>query len=344
VDLFHHTTLPARQDLVWGLGARSTPDRFMQTIPTLDFQPHRRVIGVYSAFLQDTFAVTPDKLSMTAGIKLEHNTYTGLEFMPSARLLWTPSPRHTFWAAVTRAVRTPSRIEEDFRLTLLLQPAPLTYLELDGNKNFKAERLLGYEAGFRALLAPALYLDVAGFHNDYADLQSFGSTSASVTVDATPAPPHVTFHLPYVNEILGNTDGVEVAVDWKPHRRWNAKASYSYLNFDLRQTPGTSDVLQTLAQDEGSSPKHQALLHSQIDLPGRLEFDQVIRHVSGLKARSVPAYTTADLRLAWRFSTALEFSIVGQNLLQPHHSEFGHDPGPNVKMPRSVYAKLNWTP
>ena len=343
LDAIHHIALPGRQELAWGLGVRSTPDRFSQTIPTLDFEPNRQVIGVYSAFIQDGIEMTSEKLWLTLGVKLEHNTYTGLEVMPSARLLWRASPRHTLWAAVTRAVRSPSRIEEDFKLTLFLQPSPLAYLELDGNKNFKPERLIGYEAGYRALLGSSLYLDVAGFHNDYDDLQSFGSTSASLTVDATPAPPHLTFHLPYVNEIGGNTDGFEVALDWKPVRRWNVKGAYSYLSFDLAQDPGTSDVVQTLAEDEGSSPKHEAILRSQIDLPGRLEFDQVIRHVGGLSAQKVSSYTTADLRLAWRFAQGLEFSVVGQNLLQPHHAEFGHDPGPNVEMPRSVYARISWT-
>jgi hypothetical protein len=34
---------------------------------------------------------------------------------------------------------------------------------------------------------------------------------------------------------------------------------------------------------------------------------------------------------------------VGQNLLQPHHEEFGISPGPNVGIKRGIYAKLVWT-
>jgi hypothetical protein len=35
-----------------------------------------------------------------------------------------------------------------------------------------------------------------------------------------------------------------------------------------------------------------------------------------------------------------ELSITGQNLLQPHHAEFGGEPGPLIQIKRSAYGKV----
>jgi len=77
-------------------------------------------------------------------------------------------------------------------------------------------------------------------------------------------------------------------------------------------------------------------------LPKKLEFDQTFRYVSALPAQRVGAYATADVRFSWRTSHSVELSVVGQNLFQPHHAEFGGDPGSLVGMRRSVYAKITW--
>lgn len=93
----------------------------------------------------------------------------------------------------------------------------------------------------------------------------------------------------------------------------------------------------------GSSPTHQVVLQSQFNLSKKLEFDQTYRYVSALPAQAVEAYNTADVRLGWHPVKGLELSLTGQNLLQPHHAEFAIDPGPNVLIKRSVYAKVVWT-
>ena len=117
VDFLHHISLRTRQDILWGVGARVSPSDFIQTIPTLDFIPRHYTDNIYSGFLQDEIQIVRTKLSLTIGTKLEHNRYTGLEVEPTVRLLWTHSPRQSFWGAVTRAVRTPSRLDEDLQLT-----------------------------------------------------------------------------------------------------------------------------------------------------------------------------------------------------------------------------------
>jgi iron complex outermembrane receptor protein len=249
VDFIHHLTLGEHQNFIWGLGARFSPSEFVQTIPTLDFIPHDIANNVYSGFVQDEIAIVPNKFSVTVGSKLEHNNYTGFEFQPSIRGLWSITPRQTFWAAVTRAVRTPSRIEEDFHLTDFGIASPLVYVGIDGNQQLSSERLISYEAGYRTLVTPKFYVDIAVFHDDYNDLISLGAPV--LTADSTPAPPHFTIRLPYVNGLRGNTDGFEVAPDWKPARWWQMKATYSYLNLHLESKPGLVDGGGYVALDEG---------------------------------------------------------------------------------------------
>ena len=340
VDFIHHLTLGQRQNFIWGVGARFSPSEIVQTVPTLDLIPHDFANNVYSGFVQDEIAIVPNKFSLTVGSKLEHNDYTGFEFQPSIRGLWTITPRQTFWAAVTRAVRTPSRIEEGFRLIDFGIASPLIYVAVDGNQHLSSERVIGYEAGYRTLITGSLYLDLAIFHNEYNDLISLGAPA--VTLDPTPTPPHLTIHLPYANGLRGSTDGFEIAPDWKPARWWQMKATYSYLNLKLERIPGVVDGVGYASKDEGSSPHNQVTLQSRFNLPKGLEFDQTYRYVSALPAQLVGSYSTADTRLAWQATRQVEFSVVGENLFQPHHAEFEGDPGPLVGIKRSAYAQITW--
>ncbi len=120
------------------------------------------------------------------------------------------------------------------------------------------------------------------------------------------------------------------------------KATYSYLNLNLKSIPGVVDGNGYVGKDEGSSPHNQVTLQSRFNLPKGFEFDQTYRYVSALPAFLVDSYSTADMHLAWRATRQMEFSVVGENLFQPHHAEFGGNPGPLVGIKRSVYAQITW--
>jgi len=110
---------------------------------------------------------------------------------------------------------------------------------------------------------------------------------------------------------------------------------------NLKAKPGSGDV-STVTSTQGSSPHHQVALQSSLDLPGRLEFSQTYRYVSDLPAQLIASYGTADVRLSWHRIQHYEFSLVGQNLLQPHHFEYGGDPRTLVGIKRSVYGSISW--
>lgn len=338
VDFIHHLKLIGRQNLLWGLGTRLSSGNVKQVVPTLVFTPNHRTEKLYSAFIQDEIPIG-NRLSLTIGSKFLHNNYSGFEVQPSVRVLWTPVPQHTAWAAVTRAVRTPSRIEEDFQATGVLLPSPLTFFRLVGDRKFSSEQLIGYGAGYRSLITPKLYVDIAGFYNNYDRLLSV--EPGVPFAESSPSPPHITLPFLFRNGLLGHTSGFEIAPDWTPTSHWRLRGSYSYLHISLGRKRGSLDS-STIPSTLGSSPHHQVTFQSSLDLPQNLEFDQTFRYVSALPAQLVSAYTTADVRFSWRTTPSLEFSVVGQNLLQPHHAEFGGDPGALVGIERSAYVKMTW--
>jgi len=240
---------------------------------------------------------------------------------------------------VTRAVRTPSRVEEDLQLTVLAAPNPLTFYRVVGDRGFSSETLVGYEAGYRSLVKPRFYVDIAAFYNNYDHLLSL--EPGVPFSETSPAPPHTVVPLFFRNGLLGKTSGFEIAPDWTPISWWRLGGSYSYLYMDLKKHSGSLDT-RTASSTEGSSPHHQIVIQSSVDLPKRLQFDQTFRYVSALPAQQVGAYGTADVRFSWRAFRSMELSVVGQNLLQPHHAESGGDPGSLVGIKRSVYAKITW--
>jgi iron complex outermembrane recepter protein len=146
IDFVHHLVLPWRQDFLWGLGTRLSSGNATDDDPTVVFTPAHFTDKLYSSFIQDDIGIVRDRLTLTVGSKFLHNSYSGFEVEPGARILWTPNQRQTVWAAVTRAVRTPSRVEEDLQLTALAAPNPLTFYRIVGDRGFSSENLVGYEA------------------------------------------------------------------------------------------------------------------------------------------------------------------------------------------------------
>jgi iron complex outermembrane receptor protein len=340
VDFLDHLTLPGRQNFLWGLGARVSPSNLIQLVPSIDFLPQHQTDLIYSGFVQDEIAFFNHRLSLTVGTKLEHNNYTGFDVQPSGRLLWNRTPRESLWGSVTRAVRTPSRLDEEIQLTDFATVTPLpVYLRVSGNPQFQSEELIAYETGYRRLVTPHFYVDVALFYNDYNDLYSF--QVGTFFLETSPSPVHAILPLLTSNGIRGTTKGFEVSPDWKPVNGWELRASYSYLDMELENKPGSNDPTSVPGY-QGSSPRHQVVIQSFVNLPKKLEFDQTYRYVSALPGQTVASYQTMDARFGWHITRELELSVGGQNLLQPHFAQYGGDPGGPVEVKRSAYAKLVW--
>lgn len=340
LDFTHHFQLGDRNNVNWGLGARWSPDNIIQTQPTVNFIPNQETDHIYTVFVQDQLYVIPKELSLTAGVKVLENNYTGYETQPSGRLLWTPTPHQSLWAAVTRAVRTPSRIDDDVDLMgYSTTPFPV-FLAIVGDKKFKSEDLLAYELGYRVLAAKRIYIDFAGYYDQYNNLEGYGTPFLTIT--SPPEPLLYVFNVPYANAIKGHAVGFEIAPDWKPLTWWQLRGSYSYINIAIEAKPGFSTAVTTAAQEEGSTPQNQGEVQSQFDLPKHFEFDQTYRYQGALPGVYVNAFQTADVRIGWSYKNSFELSLAGQNLLSPYHYEFPISPGPTIGIRRTVLAKITW--
>lgn len=345
-DFQHDLAVGTRHAVVWGLGYRLNTDH----IPTLSGQsdtirivPLRKHDQLFNAFAQDQITLLPGRLALTLGAKFEHNDYSGFEIQPSARLAWTPSQQHTVWGAVSRAVRTPARVEHDVIYNLAAFPnpdGPLTTVTIFGNRDFQAEELLAYELGYRFQPFSRLSLDLATFYNVYNDLRV--SEPGFPFFAATAVPPRVIVPLRIANRMHGETYGVELAGTLMATEWWRLQAGYTWLEMQLRQSPGShaTDAITI----EGQNPHHQFNFRSFIDLPWRLQFDTMLYYVDNLPTFSIPSYVRLDLRLGWQPTDNLELSIVGQNLTEAKHKEFGAPllGAPQVEIERSVYGKITW--
>jgi len=324
MDFQHHIVVGSRNEFVWGLGYRFTHDDVQQEAPNFGFEPPRLDQSLFSLFAQDETELETN-LHLTLGTKLEHNDFTGFEWEPNIRISWTPSPRQNLWAAVSRAVRTPSRLDRD-----LAEPfEPVTLIE--GSSSFVSETLIAYEAGYRMQINPRASASISTFYNDYNDLRS---------LDVTP----VTFvPLVYGNNLVGRTYGAELSATYQVLDWWKLRGGYDLLEEHIWVRAGGSDFYNAL--DETADPKYKYSLRSSMDLPHGVALDADFRFVDSLRtdnggvAAAVPAYYELGVRLAWQVTKNLELSVVGQNLLHREHPEYGV-PGPgNEEIQRTVFGK-----
>jgi iron complex outermembrane receptor protein len=333
LDFQHRFRLNERNKIVWGLGYRFTHD-VVGNAPTTAVFPSNLDQSLYSGFIQDEIKLH-EKLSLTIGTKLEHNDFTGFEIEPSTRLQWSFADNQMLWAAISRAVRTPSRLDRGLQ-TPTGFPPPFPQNVLAGNPDFVSETVIAYELGYRAQFGPKVFTSISAFYNDYDHVRS-----------TTPTPSAL-FSLPIVfhNNLEGETSGIELSANYQVLDWWRLHFGYSYLQEHIRVKPGEVDF--TNALNETSDPRGQASLRSSMNLPQNIELDANLRWVdtlhnnSGSKAGTVPSYTELDIRLGWRPTKKLEFSIVGQNLLHDHHPEFGFPDSTQEEIERSIFGKVRW--
>lgn len=310
------------------------------TRPELSYV-QRPLVGV---FVHDEIEIIHDRFAIMLGAKVEHNEYTGFEFQPNARLLWTPTKKQTLWASVSRAVRTPTFLENDIAITTLPSTSSTTtvFPRITGNTLLDSEELIAYEFGYRQQITEKVSLDAALFYNTYDKL--FTTESGSTYVDAQTGA--LTLPVNRANKGSGETYGAEVAVTWKITDWWRLTGSYSYVKMNLHADPSlAASSAASFERIEGQSPQNQVYLRSSFDLPRHVQFDLTGRYSDALKGFTpgIPAYFTMDARLAWKPRPNLEVAIVGQNLLDNAHAEFGTSTlvrSPLVEVQRSIYGQI----
>ena len=352
LDFQHQFALTENQKFIYGLGARAQDTFFGDSSDggfALGVAPENRTLYRYSGFLQDEFRLVDDRLYFTAGSKFEHNTYAGFQYQPSGRLLWTPSERQSAWAAISRAVRIPNVSEEAITITGFT-PAAGTLVQTNPNRNLNAEDVLAYELGYRAQPSDEFSFDTAVFYNVYNNLIVAKGTGVDPAVPALGIPSIA--QVMRVNGMSADTYGAELSATWKLSESWRLQGNYSFLQMQLHadaSLPASSKV--GAERPEGQSPQHQVFLQSSWNLTKEIELDLLARYVDSLSKfpssapNTVPSYISMDARVGWKPNKSWELSVVGQNLLDSHHLEFGGNQflsAPLIEQQRGVYAMAVW--
>ncbi|HET9098900.1 MAG TPA: TonB-dependent receptor [Acidobacteriaceae bacterium] len=342
VDFVDHIGYLPRQDIVFGAGLRESPSNLIQTHASVNFSPNQLTDYIYSGFLQDRIEILPNRLAAILGTKIEDNNYSGVGVEPNARILWNPTAHQAIWGAVSRVLRVPGRVDQDLTLIGNYAASPPVFVRILGNPKFKPEVTIGWEAGYRQLLTPRLYVDLSLFHNQYDDLESYGEPIFSVSFPTQPYP-YTALNVTFENGVKGVTDGLELAPDWKPFSWLDLRGTYSHLHMALHSKAGFNQA-SYVASYQGTAPDHIATIQSLLTLPYGIEIDPDYRYMSALPAQDAPGYQTADAHVAWKIRKHFQLTVDGRNLLQPSHREFLGDNSNRVGIKREVYGGIAWIP
>jgi iron complex outermembrane recepter protein len=333
---FQHThQFTPRQSLISGGSFFTTGDDL--TPDPAAYSPERRRTDVFSGFAQYEVKIIPDRLRILAGTKLEHNDYTGFEYQPQGRMVWTPNNVNAIWASVSRSVRVPSRNDSDLDLfssagVINGEPA---FLSIVGNHNLESEHILAYELGYRVQPARTLSFDLALYYNKYDNLIVFSPTAVQVL------PNEVLLTSAFINGPDDQTHGAELSTKWQPVRSWTISAGVT----ETRGGPAAMNA----------TPEHLFNAQSRINLPRRIEFDGGIYHYSSLPVgrnsetsnlpfQSVPTFNRVDVGIGWHPVSQWTCSVWGRNLQSDKHVETRNTILNNEAedVPRSVAFKLLW--
>jgi iron complex outermembrane receptor protein len=344
LDFQHRFAAGHMQDIIWGVGYRYSHDT-LQNSQIFSLENTSNGDSLFSAFLHDEITLLPNTLSVILESRLEHNHHTGFEIQPSGRLIWTPSPQNTIWGSISRAVRSPARVEMDLRYTYLTlppgavgNPLPLR-VEIDGNSSFRSETLLAYDVGYRSEITKQVSLDLSLFFNQYDHLRV--RQEGTTTLES---PTNLVLKYPLGNDMHGHSYGAELAVNWQPYDWWRLQAGYNYLRAFMYLHSGSTDDINRLNAADGA-PRNQFTLRSGFNFGRHVEMDfwfRSVERVNHIDQVTISGYVTMDSRIAWKPTKNIELALVGQNLFKSRHPEYVPETVNTTpsEVPRSIYGKV----
>ena len=337
IDFQHNLYLNKDHNFSWGMNYRYT---FFDLETTAIIQNTKKDTHLASLFLHDEIQLIPKKLNLILGVKAEYNVFTGVEWQPSVRTAWNPSPDHTFWAGFSRAVRLPTVSDENVMINRALIPgAPPLLIRSAQNSGVKAEELLAYEIGYRVKATDKINFDITAFYFDYDNLIVL--TDGAVGFNPFPAPGLLTVGVFNDNSATGEIYGLEISGQWQVRSNWRLSGSYSFADTQLHPIPGapvSDNTFQEGFEAEGE-PEHIFNLRSYWNVSNNVELDTFYYYVSENNSRSIPAYSRLDIRLGWQPMEGLDLSFTAQNLLDESHPELSELLEVNSETQRSYYLK-----
>ncbi|MEO8678407.1 MAG: TonB-dependent receptor [Vicinamibacterales bacterium] len=340
-DTQYHTALGAHQDVVFGGSYRFVGEALVGR-NGFSLTPPDDDDALWTAFFQDEIAAYDNRLAVTFGAQVQHDTDSGTGVQPTARVMWKVHPRQRLWAATSRALRTPSLADRGLRLDYPPVPGPgglPLVVRVLGNPAASTETFVDVEAGYR-LEATVASIDVTGFAGHYGQLQT--QEPGAPVVEFVPSP-RILVTAQFGNLLEATTRGIEVAARWTPLPTWHLDGSYTA--FALTPHLAAASLDPKAAAEDGSSPRQQWQLESVWSPDARATLAVALFHVGRLEQLQVAPYTRADITAEWRFTKRLSVMAIGQNLFDAAHAEFGATGSLllGTQVPRSASVRVRWT-
>lgn len=332
IEFQHNFSFAGRQSLTWGGSVMTTGQASPSTF-TISVLPPERRDTTYSGFLQYDIVIVPDKFRLIAGSKFEHNNYTGFEFQPQVRAVWTPWKQHTFWAALSRAVRTPTRVEAGLRYRVAQinpAPPPVTFLLDSSDPGVKSETVLASELGYRYQWKETVSLDATIYYNDYRRLIGFTPPAAGII---NPSPFYVDVPLYLGNVGGGQTHGLELSLKYAPVPRWTVSTGIT----ELRGNSVAASEFPAAA----ANPRQQVNVRSKLDLTQRVNLDAMYFYCDAI-SKALPQVNRVDVGVSTNPIHGFTFSVWGRNLQQDRHEEAIPQFYTGGEIRRSVVFKVIW--
>jgi len=344
VEAQYHAAVRGRHDMVFGTGYRFI-DEHVGGGFSLSLAPNQAQESVVNAFAQDEIAFGP-RVKVTLGAKVEHDTHVGWGVQPTARVMWTlvPEQQHV-WAAVSRALHTPSLIDLTGRFNYVSFTGqgglPIVVGAL-GNPSLQSEEVVTTEAGYRLEIGSVASIDVTGFVGRYDNLKT--AEPLAPQMEFTPAPAHLFIATQFANLLQATSSGVEFGAHVIPAAWWRIDGSYSTFHLAPHASPASHD--EAAASFDGNAPRAQWQARSSFSIGRGAELDAMVFHAGAIRSLQIDGYTRADARLQVPLTRVVALSVVGQNLFDPAHAEFGGVAAivtPTL-VPRSASVNLIWKP
>ena len=338
-DFEHHWSAIPRNDLVWGLTYREAKYQVARS-PSFQLPQLNWNLDIYAVFAADEITLVRDRLQFIAGVYAGHNAFTGMEYQPTGRLLWTPTASLTTWAAVSRSIRTPSILDRGnnaVNFVFDIAPGLPGVFRNVGNPDYRSEPMISYELGQRAKVGQRLSLDGAAFVNSHQRELGYVAQNPTLVPPQTGDPAYVNFPTMPENVVYGMTFGAEVSATWDATRWWKLNGGYSWLRERMHWQPGFTGFTVD------SDPSQQFQIRSQLNLPKNFEFDTTAYFYGNGTPVGVGRYLRGDIRLGWRRTENAEFDVGVRNVLDPQHPEqFSIRYYQAFQVRRNVYASFTW--
>jgi iron complex outermembrane receptor protein len=326
-EIQYHIAAPKGNDITGGVSDRVISVGGPAT-GLISMDPSQITYQVAGGFVQDEVHFAQDRLLLTFGVKLEHDSFAGWQPQPTARVLWAPTKRHSAWAAVSRASQTPSIYERYMTEDIYSVPASAStyglpvFVTVSGSLIYQPSILMAYEVGFRAQVSPRLSVDIAGFYDCYQQLQSESLGTPSLVFGTQP---YILQPVTFTNNLNAVVPGGEISAMYNPFSRWKLAASFSHLDVHEHTLGIASD--EAFNPSQAATPRNNWKIQSFLNLSQAVQLDTLVFTSSAVLSPLyptdvlVPPHTRLDLRLGWRVSPRLEVSVSGQDLLNPRHLE-----------------------